>query len=234
MYDPLYIVLIGFIMLISLPACAGTPAPQATPTPQLTAADIVKQTSEKIKGVNTVRMFLDVEGGTMNVAGQNIRSMTGDLVKPDKTKVNAKVVVGNMIGEIDIITIGNEQWITNPLTKRWQKLPNVASFSPLDPNTGIANLLVNAKDLKKQSDTTIDGTPVYHITGTINGKDLTALMGGVSADKQIPAEIWIAKSDMLPRQIKVTGTILPTESETIVRTIKLTDYNAQITIDPPQ
>jgi outer membrane lipoprotein-sorting protein len=223
------IVLLLLIMLVSLSACQNNPA-----QPELAAPEIAKQTAEKLKSVNTVHLAMTVDGGTMGVAGMNVRSLEGDLAQPDKMHLKAKIVALGSVLDGELITIGEQAWITNPLTKKWQKAPNVIAFTPLDANKGIGTLIGNAKDLQKLADDNIGGTAVYHLSGTIDGKDLGNLLGSNIESKQIPAEIWIGKAGLLPRQIKITGSLLPNEPQNLVRTIALSNYNAPVTIEAPQ
>lgn len=223
------IVLLLLILLVSLSACQNNPT-QA----ELSAPEIAKQTAEKLKSVSTVHLTMSVEGGTMNIAGMNVRSLEGDLAQPDKVHLHAKIVALGSVLDGELITIGDQAWITNPLTKKWQKAPNVIAFAPLDPNKGIGTLIGNAKDLQKLADDNIGGTAVYHLSGTLDGKDLGSLLGTNIESKQIPAEIWIGKSDLLPRQIKITGSLMPNEPQNLVRTITLSNYNATVDIKPPQ
>src|SRR5207249_10141608 len=123
--------LLTMLMLIGIvTACGG--GDNNTPSAQ----QLIKQAQAAIQKVTSYHFNLMVDnpgtGGTLV-----IKTADGDIVVPDKLQAKANVLVfGNVVPE-QIITIGDKQYITDPITNNWQHASGLLDPRSLsDPNTG--------------------------------------------------------------------------------------------------
>ncbi|HEX5415824.1 MAG TPA: LppX_LprAFG lipoprotein [Chloroflexota bacterium] len=207
----------------------------AAKPPALTAADIVGKASDALKAVKSVHFSLVATGGSMVIGGSlPAKDLEGDVLRPDRIKGTATSAFGNVTVKIGFVIVGPKEYVTNPITKQWQAVPgDIAAPNLLDPQQGAGALLQKATELKKLPDASVDGTDCYHLSGQLNSTLIAGLLGSKGLDTSLASEVWIGKSDFLVRQIKLLGPITAEEPPAIQRVLALSDFNENVTIDPP-
>jgi hypothetical protein len=199
------------------------------------AAEIVARAAEAIERVETVHFRLEVAGGTAEiVTGLQMTSAEGDVARPDRLRMQVNARAANVPVQVELVAIGERRWLTNPLTKRWTALPGQFALAPvLDPERGVANLIRRLSGLVKLPNETLDGQAVYHLRGTAAAADLAALAGAQGGGGSVAAEAWIGVQDFLPRQVRIEGAVVSGEPAGLVRVLKLSGFNAPVSIEPP-
>lgn len=219
----------GALLAVYVSGCAaGSP-------PELTAQEIVKKSSDALKPVKSVHFKMSSTGGMMSIGtGLVAKTIEGDVLQPDRLKGTAISTFGKLTVEISFITVGTQQFITNPITKKWEKVPNSAT-SPnlLDPDHGAPLLLTQAQNLKKLANETIAGVACYHLTGDVSAALVAGLVGATGNAGSLAADLWVATTDLLPRQIHLTGAVTSQEPPPIERLLELSNFNESISIDAP-
>jgi hypothetical protein len=223
-------VVLSFIIFMVTVAGCSEPAPAPLP-----ASEIISQSSEKMEAVNSFHFVLDqVGGGTPIAMGLEMTNAIGDVVRPDRMKATISGKLSGMFLEVEIITVGEDIYMTNPLTGKWELLP--VQFSILevfDPNTGIAAIMKGMVDLARLDDEKIEGVSCYHLSGSIASDELRPITVTSVEGVAIPIEVWIGEEDFLVRHIKLEGKITESEVEGIIRTIKLSSFNEEVSIEVP-
>jgi hypothetical protein len=224
------IVVISFVIfMVTVTGCT-----QSTPAP-LSASEIISKSSEKMEAINSFHFVLDqVGGGTPIAMGLEMTNAVGDVVRPDRLKATISGTLSGMFLEVQIITVGEEIYMTNPLTGKWELLP--AQFSILkvfDPNTGIAAIMKGMVDLANLGDEKMEGANCYHLSGSIDSDELRPITVSSVEGVAIPIEVWIGQEDFLMRHIKLEGRITDNEVEGIIRTLKLSNFNGEVSIEVP-
>ena len=217
------------ILLVMVISCR-----ESTPAP-LKAPEIIAKSSEKMEAINSFHFVLDqVGGGTPIAMGLEMSKAVGDVVRPDRLKTTISGKMRGMFLEVQIITVGEEIYMTNPLTGKWELLP--AQFNILgvfDPNNGIAAIMKGIAALTKLSDEDMGGVVCYHLSGSIASTDLRQIIVSSVEGVTIHVEVWIGKEDFLVRNIKLEGKITEAEVEGIIRTLKLSNFNEEVSIEVP-
>ncbi len=235
-YSYIALAVLSCLCLILLPACAKTASTPATPSPTpLSAAQVLDSGSQKLEAAGSFHFALDqVGGGTPIAMGIEMTKASGDLVKPDKLKT---VIVGTAAGfsiQVQVITVGGATYMTNPLSGNWELLPSTFQvLSVFDPASGVAAIMKEIAGAVRLADEDLGGTLCYHLSGDVDSSKLAAIAGSSAQGVTIKAEVWIAQSDFLPRQIKLTGKITATEKDGIVRTLTFSAYNEDVKIEKP-
>lgn len=203
--------------------------------PELTAPEIMQKSSDGLAKATSAHFVLSSTNGMMAIGtGLAAKSIEGDVVQPNRLKGTATSTFGRVTVQIGFVIIGSDQFITNPITKQWQKVPGSQSApNLLDPNQGAPAALKQATDLKKLANESVNGVDCYHVSGRIAASLIAGLVGAPGSSAQLASDIWVATSDFLPRRITLNGPVTANEPPEIQRTLDLSDYNEQVSIEAP-
>lgn len=204
-------------------------------TPELSAPDIMTRSSEALAKAKSVHFVINSTNGMMSIGtGLVAKTIEGDVVQPDRLKGQATSTFGRITVQIGFVEVGDKQYITNPITKKWQEVPgSQPAPNLLDPNKGAPAALKQATDLKKLGNENVGGIDCYHVTGKISSALIAGLVGLPGTSAALASDIWVGVSDLLPRRISLDGPVTKNEPPNIKRTVDLSNYNEQVTIDPP-
>ena len=225
------------VTLVLLISCAkSTATTTATPSSSLTAAQVVSKGSDKLDTIKSFHFTLDQTGGGTPVGmGMEMTKVDGDIVRPDRLKATVTGTVSGMSMGIQMISVGQVTYMTNPLTGGWEQLPSqFAILSVFNPNTGIATIMRGMTGLVKLSDEQSAGVICYHVSGSIDSQNLSPITGSSVKGTSIRVELWVGKDDSLVRSVKLTGKITETEVPCIVRTLNFSAFDEALSIALPQ
>jgi hypothetical protein len=222
--------MLGGIMLAGLTSgCLARPPAELTPTEILTKA------SDALKKVSSVHFKLTSTGGMMAIGtGLVARSIEGDVVRPDRLKGTAVSTFGKLTVDLGFMIVGTHQYITNPMTRKWEEIPSPATApNLLDPDRGAPALLKQITQLKKLASDTVDGVDCYHVSGAIAASLIAGLVGAPGTSNALAGDVWVGTKDFLVRQIRLVGPISSNEPPQIQRVLALSKYNETVSIEPP-
>ena len=225
---PLPAILGLLALVLTLAACGGS-SNNVPDTHQL-----ITQAQAAIQKVQSYHFNLAVDNpGTGGVL--TIKTADGDVVVPDKLKANANVLVLGNVVQVQLITIADQQYVTDPITNRWTRTSGLLDPRTLsDPGTGVAAILSHIQNPSTPSDANVDGTPCWSIDGTLDAKYLAGMTGGGAPSGTMDkVNACIGKSDKLPYLIKITGIAAQGDTNKTVRTFKLSKFNENLTITAP-
>jgi hypothetical protein len=212
--------------LLMMAACGGTPPPSAQ--------QLLASAQAAIQKAHAYHFNLQTQhaGTSANLV---LQSADGDLVVPDKLQANATAQVFGSLVQIKIITIGQHQYMTDPITGRWETtsgLPDAQTLS--SSQTGIAGLLGHIQNPSTPSNSSVDGVSCWSTSGKLDAQYLSGILGNqAKAGSLLDATTCIGTSDHLPYLIRLTGIATAGDSSQTVRTLKLSKFNEAITINAP-
>jgi hypothetical protein len=230
------VLLLTCLVLLTVTGCGGNNTTSSTPSPTpLTAEQVLSESSKKLEAANSFHFVLDHNGGGTPIAmGIDMLKASGDMVKPDKMKTSISGTAMGMIIQVEVITLGSDTYMTNPLSGKWELLPNEFKvLSVFDPATGVAAIMKNMAGATLLADEDVQGKPCYHISGETDSGNLNAISGSSIQGTKCKVEAWISRDNFLPQVIKLEGRITETEKEGIIRTLTFTDYNLDAKIEKP-
>ncbi len=225
-----------FVLLVLsflLTAC-GTDIPQIPP------AEVITRAGDAMLQAPTFHFKIDISGKPVvlnRMTQLSLRSAEGDFARPDKMGVHLKVLVTVAAAELDMIALGNEQYLTNVLTKKWEVLPPEFGFNPavmFDPKVGLEQLLkagldnphwVGVEDL--------DGKSVYHLQGSISGEKLQGMSGGLIGKGAVDVDLWIDRDTNLPHKAIIVDKDSDPEQPT-TWTMTFSSYGKDVNITAPK
>lgn len=214
-----------------------TSAAASTLGPKPTAQQLIATVQKNFRTVSAFHVVMKVDNlGTAPDGAIQIRSADGDVVMPDKVKASANVLLSGQVVGVELVSIGDTQYITDPITGQWRVVKGVLNASTLtDPNTGIVSLASKLTSLSKPVDDVVNGTPCWRFTGQLDAQVLAFLTGGgMPAGTMLQTSVCVGKADGLPYQLAVTGEAAKGDTTQTARTFNISNYNESINITAPQ
>src|SRR6266516_2828506 len=205
-------------------------------SPKPTTKQLLAALHKNFRNVSAFHVTMQVNNpGKATPDRIQLLNATGDVVMPDKVKAQATVVLSGQSVTVNLISVANNQFITDPITGQWRIIKGILDPRTLtNPDTGIASLIGKVQNVSSPADDAVNGVPCWRLTGQLNAKYLAFFTGGVPSGTMLQTSACIGKSDMLPYQLKVTGQAAAGDMTNTSRTFLISNYNENISITPPQ
>ena len=218
-------------------ACGGasapaTPVPTATPTP-INPQAILDACGHTMAALKSYRFRIEHEGGGTPLGqGQDmtLTEASGEVAVPDKLALDFTGAAGNFAVKGSLIAIGEDVYMTNPLTGEWH--PAASALNPLNffaPSQGIAEILSQVRHPTLISH---DGG-AFRIGGALPASALAPLFGETEPQSSVDVTLTIDKAHMHLTHAELQGIITPSEPAGIKRTITLSNFNEPFGIEAP-
>jgi len=205
--------------------------------PKPTAQQVLSAIQKNFRSITTFHVTMKVENlGKASASQIQIRSADGDVIMPDKVKAQANVLFSGEPVTIKLISIGNVQYITDPITGQWRVVKGVLNASTLtNPDTGIISLAHKVQNLTGPTDDVVNGVPCWRVNGLLDAKNLAFLTGGgVPAGTMLQTSACAGKADGLLYQLSLVGRAASSDTAQTSRSFTISGYNENITITAPQ
>ena len=223
-----------FLLITVFLAACGPDIPQIPPD------EIISSAGQAMLDTPSFHFKIEVSGApvVLNPTTQlALRSAEGDFARPDKMGVHLKVIAAVAAAELDMIALGNDQYITNILTHKWEPLPSKFGFNPavmFDPKVGLEQLLETGLDNPHWVGIeTLDGASSYHLQGTLDGARVQGMSDGLIHPGRVDVDLWVDPSTSLPRQAILVDTASDPEKPS-TWTLTFTSYGKPVNITAPQ
>jgi len=203
----LWLVLVA--VAASFSACAF-----ATPTPP-PPREIVAQAAQKFNALHALHFVIEFSGDPTYLDYARtlaLRRVEGDVVRPDRMRANVKAALPGAYIIINAIGIGAQQFATNPLNGKWEKIPPEWGFNPavlFQVSGGLAALMTQARDLAALADDKLADQRHYRLRGEIAGSAVTPITGWLISANALQVELWIGAHDAHLRRIRLTDLASP-------------------------
>jgi len=219
----------------SLPWQRSTPGSGLGPKP--TAQQVLSSMQKNFRSVTSFHLIMKTDNlGNTGASQIVIRSADGDVLMPDKIRAQANVLLSGQAVTVNLISVGTNQFITDPITGQWRVVKGM--FDPrtlTNPDTGIISLVSKLQNVTGPVADTVNGTPCWRVNGLLPAKDLAFFTGGgVPAGTLLRTSICAGQSDGLPYEISVIGQAAVGDTTQTTRTFFISKYNESISIVAPQ
>lgn len=221
---------LALVLLFLLLAACNTDNTPPTPTAQ----QLISRAQAAIQKVTSYHFNLVVDNPGSG-SSLVIKSADGDIAVPDKLKANADAVVLNNIVKVQIISIKDKQYITDPITGQWITTTELLDPRTLsDPQKGVVAILGHIQNPSTPTNSKVDNTDCWNINGRLDTRYLTGITGGGEpAGSTVAITTCIGKSDNLPYLIRINGVAIKGDTDKTVRTFKLSKFGEALTIVAP-
>ena len=194
---------------------------------------LLQAAAERTDQARSFHFVLEHQNGTTEIVrGLNMERAEGDVVGADQLSVEVRASLGPLNLKIKIIVIGDEAWITNPLTGRWER-EDISIEDVFDPARGVTAIMRAAAEPRLAGTETVAGVRTYRVEATVDSGDVT-LFGEPRPGRLLRAEVWIGVDDPLVYRIEIVGGIVPGEPDDLVRRLTLSRFDTEIEIAPPR
>ena len=210
---------------------------QAALGPKPTTAQLLTTLQKNFRTVTAFHVVMQVENaGTPSANQIQIRSADGDVIMPDKVSANANIMLSGRAVAVKLISVGANQYVTDPITGQWRVIKGVLDPRTLtNPNTGLLSLVNKLQNVSQPADDSVNNTPCWRVTGQLDAKNLAFLTGGgAPAGTMLQTSACIGKTDGLPYEVKVVGKAAAGDTSSTTYSFELSNYNENISIVAPQ
>jgi hypothetical protein len=225
------------IIAVSLVASTGCGGSKKTePTGPLPSADeVLSKASQAFSTLETFHFRLEHENGASPIpTGLKLETADGNVVVPDRMYAKLEAKAGTQPVRVEVIGVGQEGWITNPFTRKWQPLPSGTTIDDIfDPTKGVEAVISALENAQVTAEEKVDGVVTYRIEGTVPSEALEAAAPIAEPGFTVRITAWIGKDDSLMRRVYLTGPIAPDEADNIIRKLTISEFGADIEITPP-
>lgn len=208
--------------------------------PALIPDEIVARAGQAMAAVESLHFTITVEGGPAYIddeAKLSLRSAEGELLRPDRVRATLKVGAGGLaIVELEAVGIGAEQFLTDPVTGEWRRMPPGWGFDPtalFDREIGVEAAITRAQWQEETSEARLQGTPCYHLRGTARGEDLAPLTAWLITAEEADVEVWIGQEDWLVRQLRIEEPPQEEGGRPTIWLMQFANFDEPVTITRP-
>ena len=205
------------LLTLAVAACSEpTPTPTPRPTPTHTptptppnAEDIYTYTAQLME---FIRFHVS---GEVHKQGEAPRlKVEYDLELPDRFRLSVESIEDGQPFNVSLVGINDDLYIRSSQSQDWFVIPKEeqSKYTHADVLGIFKALRTQVSDLTYLGEQTVDGTPSYHIRGTI-GPEVMALfqVGEEPTMENGTLEVWIGMQDFYMRRIQITqGTEIAT------------------------
>lgn len=222
--------LVLIVMLAGVVSLGCGRAREATPD----ATQLLERAATRMERVQRFHYLLEHEhGATAIVLGIQMTRAEGDVAGPKTMRASVNGTFGNANLVLGVVVIGEQGWLQNPLTRRWEQTP-LTMGDLIDPQAGLVTLIRGARDPRVTGSEELDGVRVWRVEGTVDSEALTFVPGERAPGRKLAAVAWIGASEPLVYRVELRGAATDTEPAEIVRRLTFSRFDADVTIEPPR
>ena len=209
------------------------PSPTATPdAPLVTASEAVELSKAAMTNLDSFSFQLTHESGHTTLSGALELTRAGGLVATNGLDLEAEANIGRAFVRVEAVVIGEQTWMTNPLTGVWSEIPPEDSpFAFLDPVKMVADILGATMDAEYSPET--PSSNERRITGTIPALSLATLVGSVDPDAAPAVTLDFDSNSNLLKRVEIDGKVQPEDEPSTIRIITLSEFDSNVSLEPP-
>lgn len=223
--------LLAVAVLVGAPAagCGGGDDEGASPE------ELVQESAEATEAVESFHLTFDSREIPRSTSGLQLLGAEGDVAVPDRMRADVSGTFAGVPLTTELVAIGEEIWIKNPLGEGWQSVDagTTASFL-LDPAEGVLGVLRRVEELSDEGSEELDGVETRKLRGTVAAADVAPLVAVSPGEGSVEATLWIAEEDRVLRRIEVRGAVAADETEDALRVIEISRIDEPVTIERPE
>ncbi len=225
----------ALLLVVSLSVACSTsePTPVTNTAPQFTAAEVVDLSKTSMGNLDSFSFQLTHDSGHTTLSGALQLTRAGGFVATNGLDLEAEANIGRAFVRVEAVVIGEQTWMTNPLTGVWSEIaPEDSPFAFLDPVKLVADILGDTRQAAYPANDQASSDDT-EISGLIPAKSLAALVGSVDPDAIPNVLLTIDSSSNLLKKIVISGVVQAEDEPGTIRVITLTKFDEPSTLEPP-
>ncbi len=194
------------------------------------AARLLQQAATVTKAVKSAHLELTING---KIEGLPVKKLSGDLTNVPAVAIsgNSTITMGGSDIDIQLVVLGGTLYAALTPNNWLDMGPAADIYDPsliLNPETGLANMLVSFSDAKSAASETINGIQTVRVDGKVSADAVNKIIPQLKATNPLPASVWIQKDE--PHQL-VQAKLNQTDSDSVQLT--LSDWDKPVTVTKP-
>lgn len=194
------------------------------------ASGLLQQAAAVTKAVKSAHLELTING---KIEGLPVKKLSGDLTNVPAVAIsgNSTITMGGSDIDIQLVVLGGTLYAALTPNNWLDMGPAADIYDPsliLNPETGLANMLVSFSDAKSAASETINGIQTVRVDGKVSADAVNKIIPQLKATNPLPASVWIQKDE--PHQL-VQAKLNQTDSDSVQLT--LSDWDKPVTVTKP-
>jgi lipoprotein LprG len=195
------------------------------------AATLLQESSQTTKNLKSVHLLLTVQGEIKELP---IESLEGDLTNTPAVAAQGKaniVFLGQRLEGVDFVVADGMLYgaITAGSFQDFGPAADIYDVSAiLNPDTGLANVLVSFSDPKADGRETVNGVETVRVTGNVSADAVNKISPQIGAIGPVPGTAWIKEDG---DHALVQAKLEPTPGNSV--TMTLSDWGKPVTVTKP-
>ena len=215
-----------------------TSSPTSTTGPAIDARAVLSQAAVEILQLESARFILEHEkGSTTLFPGLEMMKAAGVVEIPDRVSltVEGELAFPRSFIEASFITIGDEAYMTDLLTRKWREVPpETLPVRFADLGRTLADIIGAVEEPTVAGSERLQAYDTYHIEGRIKSEALSSLVPGAGEGFSVGLDLWLEQSRKLLLQVRISGKVLPTDIPEAVRLLTLDQIDVPVNITAPE
>jgi hypothetical protein len=164
-----------------------------------------------------------------------VTQATGDVQRPDKLTATATVTTAIGPVQVKLIIIGQQEWITNPLTGLFQPTTGYAGLLAIfNAQQGVGAALTQLQQPSTSQSSSAAAGDCWKIKGTLPASAVAAAVNGATAgNSSVATTVCVGQKDNELYSVTLAGQVSQTDTADTVRVFTLTQFNQPVTIAAP-
>jgi len=227
---------------VLLAACGASDGGPSGPTLPGDAATIVTASAIAMGDVTSVRFDLARTGARVYIdqfESITIDRVVGEFTVPQSAQAVLDVEVNESFRtQLAAIALGEEVWLSNPITGDFETLPAGYDIDPsrfFDPEDGWRPLLNGLADPELLGLETRQGAERYHVRGTATKEQMKIITAGLVRGQDVALDFWIQPVTGLVHSVEFSTDPISASAggEQVDWVLELDQYGDEFTIVPP-
>lgn len=222
-----------------LAACGGSNAELPD------SLDVLNAAGEVFRAADTFKIEVLQEGAPYFIetdvteGALRFQRATIDYQSPDTLQGNVRASVFGAPFPFGVLARGEAQWVQLPAIGWTNDYYFAYGFNPADliaEETGFNAALNALIDIEMVGRESLDGIPVFHMTGRADGQAVTDLLVGlIEPEGEVLLDVYVHAEDNTPVRLEITmpGTETEEVPEPTKWIVDVYDFNQPVTIDGP-
>ena len=232
-----YTILLTALSLVGVFCTIACNSPNDLDSTHEPVDSLIERSAQQMTQLSSLTFSLHHEEGfTELMPGILLRELNGEIqinhgfnldIKGESTLFRSFI-------QMRITGIGDKTYLTNPITGNWELLETSLlpfNFSNLgDSLSGILLAFDNPNSTKDSVDYESTG---HKFTGTIMTDALATLIPGATPMLEVEIDIWISPTSNLIEKIRLSGPIIPSDKDPVIRILRFSSFDEPVSIVAP-
>jgi hypothetical protein len=225
------VLLASGVLVAVLAAGCGGGGGEGGPSPE----EIMQESIDATGAVESFHLTFDSKGVPASTSGLQLLGAEGDVAVPDRVRADVSGTFAGAPITTQLVAIGEDVWIKNPLTGAWQRVDvGTTPAFLLDPAEGVLGVMRRVEELSDEGLEEVGGVEMRRLHGKVAAADVAPLVAVSPGEGTVEAALWVGEEDRILRRVEVAGAVGADEPDTALRIIEISRLDEPVEVEPPE